>query len=47
MAPGLLTVEWGSGRGFPKQPRTSAALAGIKTFLSFPGKGFPNPVTAG
>lgn len=47
MAPGLLTVERSSGGGLPKQPHTSAGLAGIKTFLSFPGKGFPNPVTAG
>ena len=47
MAPGLFTVEPGSGSGFPKQPRTGAALAGIETFLSFPGKGFPNPVTVG
>lgn len=36
-----------SGSGFPKQPHTGTALARIKTFLSFPGKGFPDPVTAG
>lgn len=47
MAPGLFTVELGAGSRFPKQPRTSAALAWIETFLSFSGKGFPNPVTAG
>lgn len=47
MAPGLFTAELGSGSGFPRQPRTEAALDGIKTFLAFPGKGFPNPVVAG
>lgn len=47
MALGLFTAEPGSGCGFPEQPRTDTALAGIKTFLSFPGKGFPNPVTVG
>lgn len=44
MAPGLFTAELGSGSGFPpppRQPRTEAALDGIKTFLAFPGKGFP------
>lgn len=47
MAPGLFTVEPGSGSGFLEQPCTGAALARIKTFLSFPGKGFPNPVMVG
>lgn len=47
MASGLFTAKTVSGSGFPKQPHTGAALARIKTFLSFPGKGFPDPVTAG
>lgn len=33
--------------GSPNSPIPGAALARIKTFLSFPGKGFPDPVTAG
>lgn len=47
--PACLQQSWALAAGSPppRQPRTEAALDGIKTFLAFPGKGFPKPVVAG